>query len=232
MSQVVILAGGMGTRIQSVAGALPKALIPVADKPFIAWQLELLRDHGVQEVLLCLGYQADLIESFVGDGRAWDLRVSYSKEDPARLLGTGGALLNAWARLNPEFGVLYGDSYLPFDYRQPFATLAELPAQAVMCVYRNQDQWDKSNVRVEDRSVVFYSKQAMPGEADCIDFGFSVFRKDVFEKYRTAALPLDLATVLRDLVAKRQLAAQVVAERFYEIGSPAGWSELNALLLK
>ena len=230
MVQIVILAGGMGTRIQPLAGALPKALIPVAGKPFLAWQLELLRAQGIHNVLLCVGYQADQIESFAGDGRAWNVKIAYSREDPSRLLGTGGAIVNARPLLDPVFGVLYGDSYLPFDFQRPFQVLAGLDSKAVMCIYRNQGSWDKSNVRVAGNSVVYYSKGALPGEADCIDYGFSVFRKEVFEMHGPAAVPLDLATILEQLVERRQLAAHRVSERFFEIGSPAGWAELDAHL--
>ena len=141
-------------------------------------------------------------------------------------------MLNARDFLRPTFGVLYGDSYLPFNYSRPFKMLDELKAQAVMCVHRNHDQWERSNVRVVENKVMYYSKAALPGDADCIDFGFSVFRKEVFDDYGRAARPLDLAMVFQGLIARHQLAGQIVSERFYEIGSLAGWSELQAHLLK
>ena len=228
--QCVILAGGLGTRLRAVDPTRPKALMPVAGRPFIEHQFELLQKSGVRDVLLCIGFQGDQIEAHVGDGSRFGLRVDYSHEDPELLLGTAGALLNAIGKLQPAFMVMYGDSYLPINYANVEAVFSRLNAKALMTVYRNQGKWDKSNVRVEGDRVAFYSKAAKPGEADCIDYGLSVFRKPVIEAYAREPLPLDLARIQSELVARGELAALVVAERFYEIGKPEGLAELDAVL--
>jgi NDP-sugar pyrophosphorylase family protein len=228
--QVVILAGGLGTRLQSVAGARPKSLVPVAGRPFIEHQFELLRRNGLADVLLCVGHGGDLVRAHVGDGRPWGVRVQYSEEDPARLLGTGGALVHALDRLSPEFLVLYGDSYLPTDYRKVVDAFRVRNVDALMTVYRNEGKWDSSNVRIDGPWVVFFSKAARPGEADCIDYGLTAFRKAVIEEYADAPLPLDLGRIQEDLVRAKRMGALPVAERFYEIGKPEGLRELDALL--
>jgi len=226
----VILCGGLGTRIRSVAGDLPKSMLPVAGRPFIAHQLELLRGAGVREVILCVGYGASRIQSFVGDGAAFGLSVRYAREDPDRLLGTGGALVHALPLLPDRFFVLYGDSWLPVDYGQIGAAFVSCSCPAMMTVLRNEGRWDASNARVRDGRVVFYSKRAGPGEADWIDYGLNAFRREVIERYRPAAMPLDLAAILEDLVAAGELAAYEVTERFYEIGRPESYRELDELL--
>jgi len=104
--QVVILAGGMGTRMKPVAGNLPKALVPVAGRPFIDHQLELLRKNNIKNVLLCIGYQGNMIEKHVGNGNSFGLKVDYSRESPDQLLGTGGALVNALPFLQEKFMVI------------------------------------------------------------------------------------------------------------------------------
>ena len=230
--QVVIIAGGLGTRLKSVAPNTPKALVPVAGKPFIEHQFDLLKKHGLADVLMCVGHFADQIEKYVGDGARFGMRVKYSFEDPARLLGTGGALINALPQLHDCFFTLYGDSYLPTDYRAVARAFEAGGWKALMSVYRNEGKWDKSNVRVEGDRVVFYSKAAKPGEADCIDYGLSVYRKSVIQAYREVTLPLDLARVQEDLVVRGEMGAFVVSERFYEIGKPEGLAELDRLLAK
>lgn len=228
--QVVILAGGLGTRLKAVAGNRPKSMVPVAGRPFIEHQLELLRKNCVDDVLLCIGYRGEMIEKHVGDGAAFGLKISYSRESPGKLLGTGGALVNAYPMLHEGFMVLYGDSYLPTDYARIARVFAARNTPALMCVYRNENKWDRSNVRIEGDSVVFYSKKAGDEKFDYIDYGLSCYNKSVMKTYLHADFPLDLAQIQEDLVARRQMGAYVVKERFYEIGKPAGLVELEALL--
>lgn len=228
--QVVILAGGMGTRLKSMFAHLPKALVPVAGRPFIEHQFSLLRRQGFTRILICVGFGADQISRHVGTGRGFGVDVTFSHEDSSRLLGTGGALVNALPLLEKEFLVLYGDSFLPTDYNVIAKTFRRVGKPALMSVYRNQGKWDKSNTRVDGDLVTFYSKAAAPGEADCIDYGLSGFQRSVIEAAREVTLPLDLATILQDLVSRGEMGACVVRDRFYEIGKPEGLSELDALL--
>ncbi len=110
--QVVILAGGLGTRIRAMTQGLPKSLLQVAGRPFIEHQFELLHRHGLHDILLCVGFGAMDIERHVGDGARWGMQVRYSHDAPEGLMGTGGTLIQALPLLSAHFLVLYGDSYL------------------------------------------------------------------------------------------------------------------------
>lgn len=228
--QVVILAGGLGTRLRRVASDTPKALVPVAGKPFIEHQFALLRQNGLTDVLLCIGYRGERIEQHLGDGSRFGMRAQYSREDPGRLLGTGGALVQALGQLEETFFVMYGDSYLPIDYRQMIRWFEAHSWPAVMSVYHNREQWDKSNTRIEGDRVTFYRKTAAHGEADYIDYGLSIFRRSVVTRYAGSPMPLDLAVIQSELVQRGELGAYVVTKRFYEIGKPEGLAELDRLL--
>jgi NDP-sugar pyrophosphorylase family protein len=228
--QVVILAGGLGTRLKAVAGDLPKALVPVAGKPFIEHQFALLRRNQLERVLLCVGYMGHQVEQFVGNGSRFGMQVRYSYEDPALLLGTGGALLNALVHLEDAFLVLYGDSYLPTDYQAVIRAFQERQHRAMMCVFRNEGRWDSSNVRIAGGRVVFYSKAAQLGEADYIDYGLSVYRRTAVQAYQGVTMPLDLARMQEDLVRRNEMASFEVHDRFYEIGKPTGLAELERVL--
>jgi len=228
--QVVILAGGLGTRLKTVAPNLPKALVMVAGRPFVEHQFELLRQQRFTRILMCVGFGSDVIMRHVGNGSAFGVQVEFSCENPAKLLGTGGALVNALPLLDEEFLVLYGDSYLPTDYGVIAESFRRLGRSALMSVYRNLGQWDKSNARVVGDLVVFYSKSAGPGEADWIDYGLSGFRREVIEAAREFSLPLDLARIQQDLVSRGDMGACIVRDRFYEIGKPEGLTEVQRLL--
>src|SRR5687767_10381320 len=105
---VAILAGGRATRLGEAATEIPKALVKVAGEPFINHQLRLLREHGVERVVLLIGHLGEQIEKAVGEGESFGLEVTYS-QDPPELAGTAGALRMALAQLGERFLVLYGD---------------------------------------------------------------------------------------------------------------------------
>lgn len=228
--QASILCGGLGTRIRAIAGTRPKSLLTVGGRPFIEYQLDLLARSDVREVVLCVGVGADAIEAHVGNGARWGVHVVYSCEPPHALLGTGGALVNALPLLRDWFFVMYGDSYLPADYRPMARAFLAGRTPAMMAVFRNEGRWDSSNVQLEGDRIVFYSKSAEPGEANWIDWGLLALRRDVIARYVASPMPLDLASILRDLVAAGQLSPWVAPTRFYEIGKPEGWRELDLYL--
>lgn len=232
LPQVVILAGGLGTRLRAVAGDTPKILVPVYGRPFVDWQFELLQRHDATDVLMCVGHGSDRIQAHVGDGSRFGLRVRYSQENPNALLGTGGALVHALPALADRFLVLYGDSYLPIDYRHFATAFARCGQRIMMSVYRNLGRWDRSNVRIKHERVTFYDKNALPGAADCIDYGLTGLTRSMIESRQNDAVPLDLATILGDAVRCGDVAAWIAPERFYEIGSPGGLAELEAHLQK
>jgi NDP-sugar pyrophosphorylase family protein len=228
--QVVILAGGMGSRIEHIAPGTPKILLNVAGRPFVEHQFDLLRRAGLRHVLLCTGRGSGLIESHVSDGARFGMNVAYSRENPVQLLGTGGALVNALPLLHDRFLVMYGDAYLRIDYRKVAEHFERCGCDGLMCVFRNEGRWDNSNVRVHRDRVTFYSKSAPPGEADHIDYGLSAFHRHVMDRYTSSSLPFDLSRIHGDLIASGGLAAFTADARFYEIGRPEGLTELDSYL--
>ena len=225
---VAILAGGLATRLRPITEKIPKSLVPVAGRPFLSHQLELLYQRGVRRAVLCIGYLGEMIERDFGDGRDYGIQLEYSFDGP-KLLGTGGALRRALPRLGAEFFVLYGDSYLPLDYRLVAESFRGSGKPGLMTVYRNEGLYDTSNVVFRDGAIAVYDKKTRLPEMRHIDYGLSVFKAEVFDEYG-ADQPFDLAEVMGRLVRAKQLAGYEVGERFYEIGSPAGLAELETLL--
>jgi MurNAc alpha-1-phosphate uridylyltransferase len=220
MFSVAILAGGLATRLYPLTRRLPKSLLPVAGRPFLFHQLDLLKAAGVSEIVLCVGHLADQIEAAVGDGSAFGVRVAYSR-DGERPLGTGGALKRALPLLGTDFFVLNGDSYLPCSFADIQTAYMAARRPALMTVLRNNNRWDRSNVAFRDDGSIEYDKCSRRSDLTHIDFGVSVFSRDAFAQYADAAV-VDLAGICRELSLRRELAALEVAQRFYEIGSRAG----------
>lgn len=228
MFPVAILAGGLATRLRPLTDKIPKVLVPVAGKPFLAHQLELLRRQGITRAVLCLGHLGEMVREQFGDGSAHGVHLDYSFDGPV-LLGTGGALKQAAPRLGGKFFVLYGDSYLPTEFAPIAETFERSGKLGLMTIYRNEGRYDTSNVVFADGEIRVYDKKSPLHEMRHIDYGLSVFRAEALNEY-PAGVKFDLAELMQRLVARRQLAGHEVSTRFYEIGSPGGLAELEALL--
>lgn len=225
---VAILAGGLATRLRPITEKIPKSLVPVAGRPFLAHQLEMLHTRGIRHAVLCIGYLGEMIQRDFGHGEKFGIKLDYSFDGP-KLLGTGGALKRALPLLGDEFFVLYGDSYLPMEYA-PIADFFHRSGKlGLMTVFRNEGKFDTSNVVFRDGEIKIYDKKNKLPEMHHIDYGLSLFKASVFDAY-AADHVFDLAEVMGRLVRERQLAGFEVHERFYEIGSPAGLAELESLL--
>jgi NDP-sugar pyrophosphorylase family protein len=230
--QVVILAGGIATRMRPLSERLPKSLFPVAGRPFLEWQLELLARGGAERALLCVGHFGAQIRAHLARSRP-PMPVALC-DDGERPLGTGGALRAAVRRglVEPRCLVTYGDSYLPVDLRPLLAAHLAAGMPATMAVYANADRWDRSNLAVAAGRVVRYDKRVEAEDRAAlryIDYGVSVVERDEIARWDDPD-PLDLALAHGRLAALGRLAAHEVSERFYEIGSPEGLRELDARL--
>jgi N-acetyl-alpha-D-muramate 1-phosphate uridylyltransferase len=227
--QAVVLAGGLGTRMAPETQRVPKSLLPVAGRPFIAWQLELLERSGFGRVTLCIGHLGHAVRDLVGDGSSFGLRVDYSEDGPT-LLGTAGALRRACDRLEETFLVTYGDSYLPFDYSLPWRDLEGHPeALGTMTVYQNRGRWGASNTAVEGDRVTRYAKASPGPDLDHIDYGALAVRRSVISDL-PPDVPWGLDAVQSDLAERGVLRALLARERFFEIGSPEGLRDLQRRL--
>lgn len=221
---VCILAGGVGSRLGETVKDTPKPLLEVAGKPFLRWQLELLREHGARRIVLSVGYLGERIEEAIGDGADVGLEIRYAY-DPPDLAGTGGAVRGALPLLGDAFFVLYGDTYLRVDYAGIQRAFETEGCPALMAVLRNEGRWDTSNATFDGRRV-FYDKRNPPAGADWIDYGVGVVRADALDVSDDA----DLAGVYEELSRRGELAGYEATERFYEIGSPEALAETDAFL--
>lgn len=224
---VAILAGGLGTRLLPVTKTVPKALVEINGEPFISHQLRLLRANSIQRVVVCAGYLGEMIQEYVGDGRAFGLHVEYSFDGP-QLLGTAGALHRALPMLGGPFFTLYGDSYLPCHYAGVESAFRSSGKLGLMTVYRNEGQGDVSNVEMHDGEIRVYSKTASPAMRH-IDYGLGAFQPAAFDRVSPGEV-YDLAKLYQSILAEGQLASYEVPERFYEIGSFSGQRDLSEYL--
>ena len=228
MPPIAVLAGGLATRMRPLTEQLPKALLKVAGEPFIAHQLRLFAREGITDVKLLVGYCWEQIELFVGDGGRFGVKVDYIVDGPT-LLGTGGAIRRALDRLGPEFLVTYCDSWLDAPYAPVVDAFHASGRPALMCVFRNENRWDASNVYFDNGVIRRYSKKLRLPEMQHIDWGLAMLKASAVAT-RPMIKPWDLAELYEELSTSGHLAGYEMTRRFYEIGSFEGLAETRRLL--
>ncbi|MBO4890366.1 MAG: HAD-IIIA family hydrolase [Lachnospiraceae bacterium] len=231
--QVVVLMGGLGTRLKNFTKECPKSLVEVCGRPFFDYQLDLLTAWGFKKFVFLVGYKADMIEEHFGDGSSRGISITYSY-DGEKLLGTGGAVRRALDLLEDDFLLIYGDSFMDIDYAETLYRYERGKAageRALMTVLCNNDRFDKSNVVMKDGAIALYDKHNTTPEMDHIDYGVCMYERSLFESYPEDTA-FDIAEILHDLSVKGKLTAQKVTKRFYEIGSPESLAEFSGYVTR
>lgn len=226
MFPAVILAGGLATRLRPLSKQIPKALVDINGEPFIAHQLRLLSCQGITDIILLVGYLSNMLMSYVGDGSRFGVNVTYV-QDGRRLLGTGGAIKHALDAIPSEaFFVLYGDSYLPIDYKKVQDFFLSRKWLGLMTVFHNQNKWDLSNIEFANQEITVYDKVNKTPKMEYIDYGLGILTKTSFNHVEEQEV-FDLVVLYQKLLLGKQLAGYEVKERFYETGSFTGIEELK-----
>ena len=219
---VIVLCGGLGTRLRPAVADRPKALAPVGERSFLAVQLELLRARGARHFVLCVGHMAGQIEAAFGDGSALGVRIDYSR-DGATLLGTAGALKRAERHFAPAALVVNGDTYIDVDLARlarVHSDARERGGVATLTLARVTDASRFGTVEVEgDRVTGFREKAA--GTGGWVNAGVYVISRELLARVPTdeaVSLERDVfPAALRDGLT---LAAYPQDESFTDIGTP------------
>jgi NDP-sugar pyrophosphorylase family protein len=220
MTQIVVLAGGKATRLYPLTNRIPKSLIPIDGIPFIEHQFRLFKKNNISDVVLCLGTFHEKIRNHIENVKGLGLPVMYSIEDPSNLLGTLGALKKAYDLLDEYFFVIWGDSYLETDFDKVLQAFLKSGKLGLMTAYKNENKIEPSNMALKNDMVVDYDKK-QNRNFEYIDYGLSIFKKNILNFFPQGR-NLDLSELNVKLISLNQLAAFVVHDRYYEIGSVQG----------
>lgn len=214
-----VLAGGLGTRLRSSIGNLPKALAPVGGRPFIERVLEWLGRKGLRDVVLCAGYGADRLREVVGDGEAQGVRVTWSVEEEP--LGTGGALRLAGSRVTGPSLVVNGDTLAPCDPWVIERARWEVGAIGAMALFRVADASARGRVECDgDRRVTrFVEKDERHSGPAWVNGGVYAFSPAMWRRIGPGVSSLE-RDVLPPLAEEGRLVGVEVEGEFFDIGTP------------
>lgn len=221
--QAVILAGGLGTRLRPFVAGRPKPMALFNGRPFLEHQMGFLKARGVRDVVLCVGYMAESISGYFGEGASCGLRIRYSVEPSP--LGTGGALKLAEPLLEDVFFVLNGDTLLSCDLMVLGKHHVQHHADATIAVSMVQDAMSFGIVRIGAGNIVshFQEKGAASGSA-YVNAGLYVLSKELVHSIPSNRRISLEGEMLPEWVAKRR----VIAFRetaFVDIGTSEGYEK-------
>ncbi len=180
--QALILAGGEGTRLRPLTSTVPKPVVPLVDRPFIAFMIDWLRDHGVDDVVMSCGHLASGVRNVLGDGEAFGVRLRYVEEP--RPLGTGGALKFAESLLDERFLMLNGDTLTDLDVSAQIEQHVRTGAQATLALTPVEDPTPYGLVRLAaDGAVTEFVEKPAPDQIDTknISAGVYVLERSVLD---------------------------------------------------
>ena len=223
--QMVILCGGLATRLGKYAKNTPKSMIEIEGKPFLEYQIEILKKHSIKDIVLCVGHLSEKIKKYFGNGSKFSVNIEYSY-DGDKLLGPIGAVKNAESLLEDIFFIMYGDSFIQIDYQKVYSKFINHDKLGLMAVYKNYDKFDKSNIAVESDIVVDYRKSNRTKDIIYIDYGMSILRKKSLE-YVPKNTFFSTDQFFSNLIKMRELLAFEVKQRFYHIGNPESLEEFR-----
>jgi histidinol-phosphate phosphatase family protein len=230
MKQVVIVAGGMGTRLKARLGDLPKPMIPIGGKPLLEHQVELAKRHGFDDVIIFACYRAELIEKHFGDGSKWGLRVrTIVEKEP---LGTAGAVLAGFDLLAEEFVVLYGDTMVNVDLERIRKAHAQSQADATLLLHPNNHPLDSDLVEADAQNwITAFHNRPHPADKwfrNLVNAGLYVINKRALQAWAQAVKPMDFGRDLFPAMLARgaKLLAYNSPEFIKDIGTPERYDKI------
>ena len=228
---VLVLCGGMGTRLKSVLPDRPKIMAEFNGRPFLAILLDDLRNQGFKRVILAIGYKAEIVEEYCQDN-SFGLDICFSKE--VEPLGTGGALMRARGLLQSDpFFVLNGDSFCAPDFNAACESHLKRDGLITMVLSKASDVSDYGRVAVDQNGVIlsFQEKVEGPAATYAVNAGIYVMSRKIFSllpKAEKFSLERDYFAILK----KGDAFSFMTDASFIDIGTPERYTRAQEFLGK
>ena len=230
--QVLILAGGLGTRLRAVVNDKPKPMAAVGGKPFIEYQIAWLKKYKVTDLVLCVGYRHEQIREYFAGGERWGVSIKYSVED--ELLGTAGALKLAQSHMTGPFGVLNGDSFFDIDFGKLVQFHQQMKAGrgslGTLALTELPDARDYGTVTLnaENQILRFEEKSALAGAGTTINAGIYILEPEILNLIPAAQkVSLERETFPAVLQQGHALFGYRSSGYFIDIGTPRAYQEFQ-----
>lgn len=232
MQQAIILAGGMGMRLKTRLGDLPKPLIPIAGKALLVHQIELAKRYGFTDIVVFACYRPDLIEAELKDGRRWGVKIRYAVEKTP--LGTAGAVLAGFSSLAEQFLVFYGDTMVNMDMGRIWERHTGSGADATLLLHPNDHPLDSDLVETDETGWVtgFHNRPhpAVRFFQNLVNAGLYVISRQALVKWAKDVKPMDFGKDLFPAMLRtgQRLFGYNTPEYIKDIGTPERYDRVAA----
>lgn len=221
ITQAVILAGGIGTRLRPFTLNNPKPLVPINGKPFLEHLIKLLKENGIKEIVILTGYLGERIEKYFDNGSNLGIKIKYSNTPFLNEKGeeneSGLRLKNAEGLLDNFFLLLYCDNYWPLQLSKLTKYFKDHPSDILVTVYSNLDNSTKNNMLIDNKGyVIKYDKKRLKKNLNSVDIGFFIVNKKVLDLLPKSNSQFE-KNVLPKLIRKRRLSAYLTNHKYYSI---------------
>lgn len=217
--QAILLAGGLGTRLQSVVHDRPKPMALIEEKPFMEYVVHELSRHGITEIIFAVGYKGSMVEDYFGDGSRFGVTVSYAYEET--LLGTAGAIKNAAAYMkgNQVF-VLNADTFYQIDYQRLVRLSQEKELSMALVLRKVPDVSRYGQAVLEDNRLTGFNEKVQEAKPGTINGGIYLLTRELIDEIPEGKVSLENDMIPRWLQEGRRLGGIVNDGYFIDIGIP------------
>lgn len=224
---LVILAGGLGTRLYPLTKNTPKILIDIENKKFLEIQYNLYNKKGIKNFIYLCQHYSYQIRDFCYQKKLRNVQII---DDGNKRLGTGGSIQKSLNLLPDQFFLTYGDSYLDFDLSK-IKNKYSSSNKCIMTIYKNKNKNHKNNVLIKNRKILKIDKLNNLN-FNYIDYGLFFFKKAFLKKTLSDINKknFDLSLIIQDLHSKNLLNVCYSKKKFEEIGSFEGIAQLKKLI--
>ena len=222
--KAVILAGGLGTRLQPYTTFLPKPMLPLGEKPILEHLVDWAKKNGKKSVVLCVSYLRKTIEDYFEDGKRFGVSIEYAVSN--RPLATAGQLKTAEKFIDDTFVCMYGDSIFDFNLRSMINQHQQKKSFVTMSLYEYKTNLPYGVIETTNTGKVIAWNEKPEIKAN-INMGCYVMEPGVMDLI-PKNIPYGMDDVIKKAMAKKKLIGSIVSKKgFLDIGNKASYKKAN-----
>ena len=217
--QAILLAGGLGTRLQSVVNDRPKPMALIEGRPFMEYVVHELSRHGIRDIIFAVGYKGSMVEEHFGDGTSFGVNASYAYEEA--LLGTAGAIRNAAGFITDErVFVLNADTFYQIDYGRLPSLMDEKNLDMTLVLREVPDVSRYGQAVLEESMLTGFNEKNQKAEPGTINGGVYLIKRSLIDEIPAGKVSLENEMIPKWMGEKKRLGGFVNDGYFIDIGIP------------